>query len=150
MSIPLITMFRSRVELLMQAETILNTVLMHPPDTVDSEVFQLPICGLFFFHQLTEDRNRLELDSYLLHIEVVHQEDEGRSAVLDQGELIEATLHNALYTDLKDGILKGYGIKVSKNPFTNQYEDENIGRIIMQYNIVIPHKFGDGFTKTNY
>ena len=150
MSLPIITIVKGRIEVLFTSISMIESVLIHPPDTVDIDIYPSPVCGLFFIDQGGEDRNRLEIDQFLFHIEIVHQEDNGRDAVLTQGELLYTTLHKELYADLKNGILHGQSVKMSRRPFTNEYEDENIGRVIMQYDMYIPHKFGDGFTKTNY
>jgi hypothetical protein len=153
MATPIITLVRDRFGLILAGQVALGNIASYqefPPEEIDKETAVFPFCGYYLDYENTESRNRLENNTLLFHAEIIHINEENREALLEQGDLIEANLHKAIFEDCKSGLLHNLTQKIERRVPRNIIMFENTGYVIMEYGITMMHNYGDGFNFTDY
>ena len=153
MATPLITQIRDAFALIFAAQVTagnLGEYVEFPPEIIDEETAVLPFLGYTIEVGVWQDRNRLENNQLIFHGELYHSNESGRQELLAAGDLLEANLHKAIFTDCKSGLLHSLTQKIVKRPPRNFPVRETIGMVIIEYGLSMQHNYGDGFNNTNY
>ena len=142
MPVPVKTNFLNAIRDEIEKITQIKKVIRNPSKPIDRETAQFPVCFMFDDIEENTDRNRVQMKTFPLHIEIWIEDQDGAEAIADMADLIQAEINKALY-DNKTIFTYGMNlIEVSGDKF---YADESLGGCVLTYTAVYAHKRGDPY-----
>jgi hypothetical protein len=140
MADPVKTLFLRSIKEAIEEIASIKTVIRNPTKPVDRETVPFPVCFLFDGAEENEDRNRINLKTFELHIEVWVIDPTGDEAISDVAESIQAEIVGKL-TDNPD--LYEYGLNLKELGSSKFFVGEDLGGVIMRFRAQYAHKRGD-------
>jgi len=142
MTLPVKTNFlnaiRDEIELISQ----IKKVIRNPSKPIDRETARFPVCFIFDDKETNQDRNRIQMKTFPLQIEVWIEDQSGAETIGDLADVIQAEIGKTL-TDNKTVLAYGMNlIEVSSEKF---YADDTLGGIVILYTAIYAHKRGDPY-----
>lgn len=141
MSIPVKTNLMLKIKEAIEEITLIKKVLWNGTE-FDRETTSFPWCSIFDEDEEAEERNRIMIKRFPLHIEVWIEHESGYPKISEIAETIKAELHNKLI-DNKE-ILK-YALDIKEGTSTKFYAGDKLGGIICKYIIRYAYARGDAY-----
>jgi len=151
-SVPIITEIKNKIDIAVNTISDIEEVHTFPFVSTIFELMMYPAVLIYLEPTNWENRNRLERHDVNINIEVWYEVSEDVEKLSTQGELLEALVHQAIFTSCGDKIngLAKYIQKITKNPPDYQFPQEGLGVVKMQYAISYLTVWGNGFSQANY
>ena len=108
----------------------------------DRETTSFPWCSIYDEDEETEERNRIILKRFPLHIEIWIEHENGYPKISEIAEAIKAELHNKL---IDNRIILHYALDIREVSSTKFYAGDKLGGIICRYTIRYAHARGDAY-----
>ena len=141
MTIPVKTLLLNAIVAAVSAINEIETVIKNPSKPVDRDVLKMPASFVFDEQDtLDEERNRIDICSFPLHIEV-WIEDKSPSAG-DTADLIDAEVYKNLITDID---VLHYSMRVNKVSAEKLFVDEFTLCLVLIYTVTYAYKHGDPY-----
>jgi len=148
MSVPIITLVKNRIEVILNAIPDIQQVMMSPTDPPDRDNVVFPFASAYLEADDYENRNRLEVNSYALIIGTWFESTTKDKEDLDTlADYYDATIHKAMYADTG---LPNLISKLTRQPPLKNFADDELGLMMSRYTVVFLTKYGDPFTQEGY
>ncbi len=140
MAEPVKTLFLRAVKQAISEISLIRTVIRNPTKPIDREAVPFPVCFIFDGAEENEDRNRINLKTFELHIEVWVSDPRGDEAISDVAEAIQAEIIGKL-TDNRNVL--AYGMNLREMGSSKFFAGENTGGVIVRFKAQYAHARGD-------
>ena len=112
------------------------------------------LCPCVFFYELVEiptPRNRLMMNELRLVVDVyVDITPHGYEDFTDEMDILQAEVHNAIFSTINKDTLKGLALEFQQGPVKKEYASDVIGLLRMEFFATYGHNMGNAFSRVNY
>lgn len=149
--VPVKTLVMQSIGTALTTITELNSVNRWRNAPVDLDNFSLPT--LFFYEVVTVPlpRNRLMTNEIRLILDTyVDIPAHGYQDFSDEMDIIESSIHNAMFSTANKEILKGLTLECQQGPTKKEQANDSISLLRMEFFITYGHNMGNAFSYVNY
>lgn len=146
MASPIITLIKNEFETILTAIELIAEVEKEPAIIEDIDIKQRPYT-IFYDETIDyQENNQREINSIQIIIVTYVYNDESKSALGDEMDLLEATIHDSIMANRGNvNGLKKYIQFLNKLPQIKHFENMNNGLLIQRYNIKYNQNLGNSF-----
>jgi len=129
---------RDEIEMIAQ----IKKAIRNPSKPIDRETAQFPVSFIFDDKETNQDKNRIQIKTFSLQIEVWIEDQGGAEVLGDLADVIQAEINKTI---LDNKTILAYGMNLTEVSAEKFYADETLGGIVIMYNAVYAHKRGDPY-----
>lgn len=142
MATPLKTQILNRIKTLLGGVSGIGKVFKEEPVPIKRDLAPWDIVYLFTEEESSEERNRIILHRLPIHIEIWANDQRGMEYVSDKVDVYQAEINKSM---LADATLNALINKITEGTSGKFFEAEDVGGIILLYEIQFSHRYGDPY-----
>jgi hypothetical protein len=149
--IPIKTLVMTAIGQAFTTITSLKSVNRWRNAPVDVDNLSFPCLFFYEIGEVPIPRNRLMMNEIRLIVDVyVDIPSKGYEDFSDDADILQAYIHNAMFSITNKELLKGLVLECQQGPVKKEEANDTIGLLRMEFSITYGHSMGNAFTHVNY